>query len=33
MLRFELFSPSLSKDYGVREFKKDLKFYFEVATV
>ena len=32
IMRFELFTPSLTKDYQLKDFKKDLKTYFEVAT-
>ena len=33
MMKFEYFTPAVTKNYGIREFKKDLKTYFEVATV
>ena len=32
-MKFEFFSLNISKDYGTREFKKDLKIIFEIATV
>jgi len=32
-MRFELFTLSLTKEYILRDFKKDLKSFFEVATV
>jgi len=30
-MRLELFTPSMTKDYAPRDFKKDLKTYFEVV--
>ena len=33
MMRLEFFTLNITKDYGIREFKKDLKVFFEVATV
>ena len=32
MLRYELVTPSITKDYSVREFKKELKVFIEKAT-
>ena len=33
MMKFELFTPAITKDYNLRDFKKDLKVFFEVAAV
>lgn len=33
MHRMEFFSPSISKDYGLRDFKKELKVFLEAAGV
>jgi len=32
-MNYELFTPSITKDYNIREFKKDLKIFFEITTV
>lgn len=33
MLRVKLVQPSTSRDYGLREFKKELKLFLEAAAV
>ena len=33
MLRMEIVSPSTSRDYGVREFKKELKVFLEKSGI
>ena len=33
MHRMEFFSPSISKDYSIREFRKELKVFLEAAGV
>lgn len=33
MLRMEVKSPSTNRDYGIREFKKEVKVIMEMAAV
>lgn len=33
MLRLDFVTPSITKDYALRDFKKELKALFEKATV
>jgi dynein heavy chain 2, cytosolic len=33
MLRMQIVSPSTSRDYGMREFKKELKGFLEIVAV
>jgi dynein heavy chain 2 len=33
MMRYELFTPSITKDYSIKDFKKDLKSYIEIVTL
>ena len=33
MLRLEIVQPSISRDYSIREFKKELKAFLEIAAI